>query len=75
MGLILGLGRSPGIGNGNPIQYSCLENSMDSGAWQATVHGATELDTTERLRACVSVLMHTPQHADTWQCLTFASDS
>ena len=34
-------GRSPGEGNGNPSQYSCLENSMDRGAWGATVHGAT----------------------------------
>ena len=33
-----GSGRSPGEGNGNPLQYSCLENSMDGGAWQATVH-------------------------------------
>ena len=33
-----GLGRSPGGGNGIPLQYSCLENSLDSGAWQATVH-------------------------------------
>ena len=37
--LIPGLGRSPGEGNGNPLQYSCMENSMDRGAWQATVHG------------------------------------
>ena len=45
-----GLGRSPGEGNGNPLQYSCLENLMDRGAWQATVHGACkELDTTEQL--------------------------
>ena len=36
---IPGLGRSPGEGNGNPFQYSCLENSMDGGAWWATVHG------------------------------------
>ena len=36
---IPGLGRSPGEGNGNPLQYSCLENSMDRGAWQATFHG------------------------------------
>ena len=35
---ILRLGRSPGVGNGNPLQYSCLENSMDRGAWQATVY-------------------------------------
>ena len=40
-GLIPGSGRSPGEGNGNPLQYSCLENSMDRGAWQATVHGIT----------------------------------
>ena len=32
-------GRSPGVRNGNPLQYSCLENSMDRGAWQATIHG------------------------------------
>ena len=39
VGSIPGLGRSPGVGNGKPPQYSCLENSMDRGAWQATVHG------------------------------------
>ena len=38
-GSILGSGRSPGDGNGYPLQYSCLENSMDRGAWRATVHG------------------------------------
>jgi len=38
-GLIPGLGRSPGEGNGNPLQYSCLGNPMDRGAWWATVHG------------------------------------
>ena len=38
LGLIPGLGRSPGEGNGNPLQYSCLENPMNRGAWQATVH-------------------------------------
>ena len=43
-GLIPGLGRSPGEGNGNPLQYSCLENPMARGAWQATVHGDTESD-------------------------------
>ena len=37
--LILGSGRSLGVGNGNPLQYSCLENSMDRGTWWATVHG------------------------------------
>ena len=38
-GSISGLGRSPGGGHGNPLQYSCMENSMDRGAWWATVHG------------------------------------
>ena len=38
-GLIPGSGRSPAIGNGNPLQYSCMENSMDRGSWWATVHG------------------------------------
>ena len=41
-GSSLGSGRSPGVRNGNPLQYSCLENSMDRGAWWATVHGATK---------------------------------
>ena len=41
-GSIPGLGRSPGEGNGNPLQYSCLENSMDWGAWWATVHGVAK---------------------------------
>ena len=39
LGSITGLGRSPGGGNGNPLQYSHLENPLDRGAWQATVHG------------------------------------
>ena len=47
MGSIPGLGRSPGGGHGNPLQYSCLENPMDRGAWQATIHGVTESNTTE----------------------------
>ena len=52
-GSIPGLGRSPGGGHHNPLQYSCLENPMDRGAWWATVHRVTELDTTE-------VTEHTP---------------
>jgi len=42
---IPGLGRSPGKGNGYPLQYSCLKNSMDRGAWRATVHGVVESET------------------------------
>ena len=42
MGLISGLGRSPEVGNGTPLQYSCLDNSMDRGSWWAAVHGAAE---------------------------------
>ena len=45
MGLIPGLGRFLGVGNGNPLQYSCLENSVDRGAWRARVHGITKSQT------------------------------
>ena len=45
-GSIPGSGRSPGEGNGKLLQYSCLENPMDRGAWQATVHGVAESDMT-----------------------------
>ena len=49
MSSIPGLGRSPGKGNGNPLQYSCLENPTDRGAWWAIVRGVTEeLDKTEQ---------------------------
>ena len=41
-GLIPGLGRSPGVGNGNPLQCSCLETYMNRGAWQATIHGVAK---------------------------------
>ena len=45
VGLILGSGRSPQEGNGNPLQCSCLENPMDRGAWKATVHGVAKSQT------------------------------
>ena len=52
-GSVSGLGRSPGVGNGNPLQYSCLENLMDRGAWKASVHGVangqTKLSTHENV--------------------------
>ena len=47
-------GRFPGEGNDYPLQYSCLENSMDRGAWWTTVYGVTESDTTERLTLSIS---------------------
>ena len=47
-GSIPGLGRSLGGGHGNPLQYSCLENPMDRGAWQATVHKAVKIQTRRR---------------------------
>ena len=72
-GSIPGLGRSPG-GNGNPLQYSCWENSMDRGASWATVHGvAQELDRTERV--CVHACMHahTCTRTHTWTLPPFLS--
>ena len=45
VGFILGSGRSPGVGNGNPLQYSCLENSMDREVWQAMVNRVTKSQT------------------------------
>ena len=53
---IPGLGRSPGGGHGNPLQYSCLENPMDRGVWQAIVHGVTKSQT------WLSIHTHTHTH-------------
>ena len=49
VGSIPGLGRSPGVGHGNPLQYSCLENPMSRGAWQATVHRSQRVGHDEQL--------------------------
>ena len=51
VGSISGSGRSPGEGNNNPLQDSCLKNPMDSGSWWATIHGVTESDKIEQIRA------------------------
>ena len=59
MGLIPGSGRSPGGGNGNPLEYSCLENPMDRGTWQATVHKVTESDMTERIHTHIAPVVET----------------
>ena len=58
-----GLGRSPGEGNGNPLQYSCLENPMDGGAWRATVHGVAQSRTRlKRLSSSNSMTAFTLLH-------------
>ena len=63
------MGRSPGEGNGNPLQYSCLENSMDRAAWWATVHGVsksqTRLSTHAHARGCARARAHTHTHTHT----------
>ena len=59
LGSIPGLGRSPGEGNGNPLQYSCLENPMDGGSWWATVHGVA------KSRTRLSDFTHSLTHSQT----------
>ena len=60
-----GLGRFHGEGNGHPLQYSCLENSMDRGAWRATVHGVTKktlLSITKTYILCMYVYIHSKMY-------------
>ena len=59
---IPGLGRSPGEGNGNPFQYSCLRNSMHRGAWWATVHGVARIGYDLATKLCVCIHIHTHTH-------------
>ena len=69
-GLILGLGRSPGGGNGNLLQYSCLENPMDRRAWGATVHRVTKSQTWLKqlgMHACMLVKSRSQHWSPTWQ--------
>ena len=58
MGSVLGLGRSPGEGNGNPLQYSCLENPMDRGPWQATVYRVTKIWSQLNTYAILHIHLH-----------------
>ena len=67
-GSIPGSGRSPRGGNSNPLQYSCLENSMDRGAWWATVHGVAQSQT----RRSGWAHMHRLKHACFWCCCVFS---
>ena len=67
LGLITGSGTSPGEGNGNPLQYSCLENPMDGGAWWATVHGVKKSRTRlSDFTFTFSLITEKPQTVSPW---------
>ena len=78
MDSISGLGRSPEVGNGNPLQYACLENYMDRGAWCTTVHGVTNCQTRLNTHnnkkqsqlgcSCALPLPLLPQHFTAYLC-------
>ena len=74
LGSIPGSGRSPGEGNGNPLQYSCLENSMDGGAWWATVHGLQRVGYDwARSLLHIYIFLHIPFHSGLWQGIEYSS--
>ena len=69
LGSVPGLGRSPGEGHGNPLQYSCLENPMDRGDWQAMVHRVTKswiLLKQQHTAMCTHTHTHTHTHVYTF---------
>ena len=63
-------GRSAGVGNGNPLQYSCLENSMDRGAWWATVHGVTKNRTCLSTHALITFIFMAESRCSPQHCTT-----
>ena len=65
LGSIPGSGRSPGEGNGNPLQYSCLENPRDRGAWQAAAHRVTRVTKSRTQLKLLSTYTHTHTHTHT----------
>ena len=85
VGLIPGLGRSPGEGHGNPFQYSCLDNPMDRGDWWATVHGVSKNQTWLKqliMQVCthilswrnISLTQNFLWEMQTWKRIIFSSD-
>ena len=62
VGSIPGPGRSPAGGNGSPLQYSCLGNPMDRGAWRATVHGIAKNRTQPSMHALIMIVVYTSKH-------------
>ena len=67
LGLVPGFGRSPGEGNGYSLQYSCLENPMDRGVWQVTVHEVAKSRTCDWVTKCVCARARTHPHTHTWE--------